>query len=368
MKFKIGDRVSILSAGVVCGHFTVGKCGTVRGYNFRPDGIRYMVQIDGYTNEIDETGHYYYLERSLRLIYRVEDWCETHKELVKKYNDSLKKERKNNIKFEIEDRVKHTKYGAGKVIDTKTQSWSYLYTLVEFDKSNTDLHSGKGKGKPESCWWCDDDSLTLINSEFDWVKFTGGEFVVRCSTKEASNRFLQECEKRDIKWQSYDNPTDRDYWDSMIGKIEYRHSFGGLSYRLYDFEENGNIVEFDNKELHFNRANLRTGDVLEHRNGTLAMVLLNTNNGDVVSGCDTSYELCKINNSLLDIYDNKNFDIMAVYRAEYSYDILSKGIHKNHTCIWKREEPVSVSKEEVMEILREHFDGKEVNIESEGYL
>lgn len=61
--------------------------------------------------------------------------------------------------FNVGDRVKHSHFGAGKVI--KIIPWY----VVEFDKENILLHDGDKAGKMFHCWECDGEVLTLCNEK-----------------------------------------------------------------------------------------------------------------------------------------------------------------------------------------------------------
>lgn len=45
-------------------------------------------------------------------------------------------------------------------------------------------------------------NIEHINQEFDWEGFKQGKFAVNCKTEELAERFLSECEKKDLSWLS----------------------------------------------------------------------------------------------------------------------------------------------------------------------
>ena len=80
------------------------------------------------------------------------------------------------------------------------------------------------------------------------------------------------------------------------------------------------------------KSELKTGMWLKRRNGDLAMVLLNTENGDICSGIETWYPLDHTNEDLTDKYDVQ-FDIVKIMQplsnhSYYNYD--------EHNVIWER--------------------------------
>lgn len=78
-------------------------------------------------------------------------------EIEKKEEKEQYKPKHMKEKFKIGDRVYHSLYGAGKIIDINSNN----ETLVEFKKEHVDLHSGFGKGKENHCWWCNKDNIAF---------------------------------------------------------------------------------------------------------------------------------------------------------------------------------------------------------------
>ena len=62
------------------------------------------------------------------------------------------------MKFKIGDRVEHEYFGKGTVIQEDSKD----IFLVEFDRENSCLHNGNGKGKDYHCWSCKNDELKLV--------------------------------------------------------------------------------------------------------------------------------------------------------------------------------------------------------------
>ena len=85
-------------------------------------------------------------------------------------------------------------------------------------------------------------------------------------------------------------------------------------------------------------ADLKTGMILEFINGKLAMVLLGTENGDIVSG-QTWFPLSNMSGKNLFCDEYLGYGIKRVYQPICNRDYLDGGISK-HGCdmIWERKE------------------------------
>lgn len=57
------------------------------------------------------------------------------------------------------------------------------------------------------------DTKPTSENDFDWDKFKDNKIIVHCRTQKSWDNFLEECEKRDIKWNSDDRATyGSSYW------------------------------------------------------------------------------------------------------------------------------------------------------------
>jgi len=86
------------------------------------------------------------------------------------------------------------------------------------------------------------------------------------------------------------------------------------------------------------KQELKTGMILEFNNGDKAMVLLNTNNGDIFSG-DTWSTLDSFNDNLEFKKDTNFTYVIKIYQPKNNIDYLQKGINTSFlSCnlIWEK--------------------------------
>jgi hypothetical protein len=106
------------------------------------------------------------------------------------------------------------------------------------------------------------------------------------------------------------------------------------------------------------KSDLKTGMWVETRDGKLAMVLLNTENGNIISG-KTWMPLDSINENLEYKYEEKNYDIVKIYQPIFNRDYLNDSEtyeNANRTLIWEREKPTKeISSTEAFAILKQHY-------------
>lgn len=95
------------------------------------------------------------------------------------------------------------------------------------------------------------------------------------------------------------------------------------------------------RDKEFTKSDLKTGMVIEQRNGDKAMVLLGTANGDIVSG-QTWYSLTSLKEDLTNQYSRGCYDIVKVYQPRSNLDYLGlDSIWDQYNVIWEREVPKS---------------------------
>jgi len=89
------------------------------------------------------------------------------------------------------------------------------------------------------------------------------------------------------------------------------------------------------------KSDLRTGMLLEQRNGALAMVLLGTEHGDIASGEETWFPISQLNEDLTyKITLNQSdrpYDIIRIYQPKSVMQYLSRGLSTSDAnLIWER--------------------------------
>jgi hypothetical protein len=92
------------------------------------------------------------------------------------------------------------------------------------------------------------------------------------------------------------------------------------------------------------KSDLKTGMWIENRLGKKALVLLNTKNGDIVSGPEVWGQLDNYKDDLIN-YCGKNFDIVKVYQPKNNFSFYN---FESYELVWERkEEPITVTLEEI---------------------
>lgn len=151
------------------------------------------------------------------------------------------------FKYEIGTRVTHERLGNGTIID-RCPNARYRPYLIEFDEKNSSLHDGdtvelkyrekKKVGKKNHCWWCCEDDVTPIKTEFDRNAFINDKIAVHLDTQEKYDAFMKECGKRGLNWSSGRRATDRKvfYVYTTETAVSYDHEEdGGLMYSPCEF-------------------------------------------------------------------------------------------------------------------------------------
>jgi len=108
------------------------------------------------------------------------------------------------------------------------------------------------------------------------------------------------------------------------------------------------------KGIQRTKSDLETGMVVENRNGNKALVLLDTQNGDILSGTNLWGSLENYNKNLEDKDGDTDYDIVKIYQPQHNrsyYHLQDLDI------IWEREESTEMTMEEVCKAL-----GKQIKI------
>ncbi len=94
------------------------------------------------------------------------------------------------------------------------------------------------------------------------------------------------------------------------------------------------------------KSDLKTGMWVENRNGAIAIVLLNTKDGDIFSGTNVWGPLKDYNDGL-SCTCGSDFDIIRIYQPKSNYGYYNYEKHERLRLIWERKEPVTVTLEEI---------------------
>lgn len=175
-------------------------------------------------------------------------------------------------------------------------------------------------------------------------QFKNGEIVLNTPTKALYDKLMQWCEKEGLIWHSGDNATQQpESWDCCKENLCIRVWCGCL-YRsdISYYKERGyTVVTLTERDFEFTKDDLKTGMVVETRNGRRYLVLRGELPTSIygIQGLmlinDTGLMDNKYSNNLK--YINANYDIVKVYQAnicgiKYIFD------DENLTSLWERDD------------------------------
>lgn len=112
----------------------------------------------------------------------------------------------------------------------------------------------------------------MNKEDFD-NKYVGKELSVRCKTEDLANEFLILADSFGYKWRNGCSYLFSNCWNIFEEYTCYR-IFNGL-FESLDFCESNcfNIIEFKGESMEFKQEDLKTGMVVERRNGEMLMFL-----------------------------------------------------------------------------------------------
>lgn len=211
------------------------------------------------------------------------------------------------------------------------------------------------------CVWFDDE-LELVKEKFDISKYPG-KYVMHCRTKEESDVFHRYLDSIGKRWTSGHRYTE--WFPGMFRSASegFAYNFNaGLCDRVqyYRARTEYTILEFDNYDWsdidmkkEFTKKDLRNGDVIKRRNGSVEIVCVET--GTMI--CKNGFNLLRdVNNDLTDVFYGA--DIVAVRRPNCpNHCSFSAFDHKMGELVYERKEVEEMTLEEVCKAL-----GKEIKI------
>ena len=183
-----------------------------------------------------------------------------------------------------------------------------------------------------------------------------GNYVMHCKTEEEARKFCNYLHSIGRKWRNGGSYLGDTYYHSYDDATAY--SFNEGCYSPTDFYEDDNytILEFSDFDWEFTKADLKTGDVVLRRDGSVEIVNRNL-----------EMLICKTGgwNNLDDIredltYNNlfKSGDIIQVRRPQKKSDCCFGAFEGEYgTLVYKREEPEEMTLEQVCRLL-----GKKIKI------
>ena len=176
--------------------------------------------------------------------------------------------------------------------------------------------------------------------KFDFDKYPG-KYVMHCKTEGEAKEFCKVMHKAGRKWRNgklYICNTD---WNYFGNKTTYNFNNGTYGSVEAMLKSDYTILEWSDfrKEKEMTKSELKTGMVVERRNGDKYMVLLDTPHGNIF--------VCKYGWCNMDLYEDdlhamggEKLDIVAVYRPD-------EGLQQK--CIWWRSEVKEVTLSEIAE-------------------
>jgi hypothetical protein len=184
-----------------------------------------------------------------------------------------------------------------------------------------------------------------------------GKYVMHCKTEEEAKDFLAHLDSTGRKWNSDISYLTYTHWEDNQPDTVYYFNEGQCGSMNYAKRLNYTILEWEdfmNKE--FTKADLKTGDVVQLRNGEIGIV-----NGDLgtIVMRDAFCNLKGFHDDLTrEVFDTVAHDIVAVRRPESAYHCQFCAFEKKYgALVYERKEVEEMTLAEVCRLL-----GKEIKI------
>lgn len=202
--------------------------------------------------------------------------------------------------------------------------------------------------------------------DFNWFEFKKGKVAVNCDTEEKAMDFLNKCKEHELKQgDRFDllheytffniNRANLCYaYDHMnSGRIAYADIafYKSRSYKIVEWEIDENM----NKE--FTKTDLKSGMVVEYRNGERRVIVGETLVGEcyqnLLSYYSNDLKIMK-SNELDATHDNlDNLDIVKVFKVQKGMYCMPQFLYQipDSEVIWEREEPKKMTIEQIEKAL-----------------
>ena len=191
------------------------------------------------------------------------------------------------------------------------------------------------------------------------IKNYKGRYAMHCKTKEEARDFCNYLHNIGKRWNNYTSYLDKTDWSTYKSNTVYLFH-ENLYWSINNAKQNGYTIleweDFMNKE--FTKADLKTGDVIRRRNGSVE--ILNRELGTLI--CDNggwnNFE--HIREDLTDDYVGKECDIIEVRRPKDKCDCCFDAMRANAPrgiLVYERKEVEEMTLAEVCKLL-----GKEIKI------
>ena len=187
------------------------------------------------------------------------------------------------------------------------------------------------------------------------------KYVMHCKTEEEAKDFCNYLDSVEKKWCNGDSYVRVNNWNKYEEKTCYSFNCGYYAPISYFIEYNYKILEWsdfmDNK---FTKADLKSGDVILRRDGSVEIVCLET--GTLIRK-DEFNILDELTDDLTDIFnDEDSDDVIAVRRPKQPYECQFCAFDEGfgELVYERKDEPEEMTLEEICKAL-----GKEIKIVKE---
>ena len=187
-----------------------------------------------------------------------------------------------------------------------------------------------------------------------------GSYVMHCKTKEEAESFCRYLDSVNRKWGSGKSYLFGTNWECNQSNTVYYFNHGTYGdLRFINKNEDGitdyTILEWSDF-MQFTKADLRTGDVVQLRDGELGIVL--TDFEVIVCQNGGWLDFKYIREDLTDSFYGGKCDIIIVRRPRQNYECAFDAIHHDRGIIvYERKEPEEMTLAEVCKLL-----GREIKI------
>lgn len=183
---------------------------------------------------------------------------------------------------------------------------------------------------------------------FDLKRWENEKVVVHCRTEEEAIDFCQKMYNLRKKWktgESYKNT----HWNVLKEDSCYDFNKGEI-YTIGHYKScNYTILEWKDYMNNFKKSNLKNGDIIVRRNGSIEIVCVETG---VLITENGKFNLLKyIKEDLTSSYC-EIFDIVEVYRPEepFQCSFLREEFQEGELVYYREPDPIEVTLEEIAEL------------------
>ena len=188
-----------------------------------------------------------------------------------------------------------------------------------------------------------------------------GSYVMHCKTETEAREFCEYLHSIGRRWDSGRSYSKHNYYELYKNKIAYNFNDGTVCDVDYYRECDYTILEFSDFDWsrEFTKADLKTGDVVLHRDGFTSVVIHELNLMRGFSNIKGDfYCFDDFNDDLTGTDDATYSDIIEVRRPKRAGECQPCAFEENlGTLVYKRKEPEEMTLEQVCKLL-----GKEIKI------